>query len=99
MPKFRKRPIVIEAFQMTIERRWSNEDWPEWLHEAWNKCIDSTGALFIDSNDPTGNLLIVKTLEGNLTIMPGSWIIQGVRGELYPCDGGIFRETYEEVGE
>ncbi len=32
--KFRKKPVVIEAFQMTKERRWNNADWPNWLHEA-----------------------------------------------------------------
>ena len=36
MPKYRKRPVVIEAFQMTKERRWDNSEWPNWLHEAWN---------------------------------------------------------------
>ena len=99
MPKFRKRPVVIEAFQMTKERRWNNEDWPEWLHEAWNKRFDSAGAVFIDPDDPIGNCLIVATLEGNLAISSGGWIVRGVRGELYPCDDDIFRETYEEVDD
>ena len=29
--KYRKKPVVIEAFQMTEERRWNNVDWPEWF--------------------------------------------------------------------
>ena len=29
MPKFRKKPVVIEAFQMTKERRWDNSEWPD----------------------------------------------------------------------
>ena len=33
--KFRKKPVVIEAFQMTEERRATNADWPNWMHEAW----------------------------------------------------------------
>jgi hypothetical protein len=33
--KFRKKPLVIEAFQITEERRASNADWPEWMHRAW----------------------------------------------------------------
>ena len=35
--KFRKKPVVIEAFQMTEERRSSNADWPEWMHQAVEK--------------------------------------------------------------
>ena len=34
--KYRKKPIVIEAFQMTKERRQDNSEWPSWLNEAWN---------------------------------------------------------------
>ena len=37
MAKFRKKPVVIEAFQMTKERREDNSEWPVWLHDAWNK--------------------------------------------------------------
>ena len=32
MPKFRKKPVVIEAFQMTTERYLDNVDWPYFLH-------------------------------------------------------------------
>lgn len=27
----------------------------------------------------------------------GDWIIQGIKGELYPCKPDIFEKTYEEV--
>jgi hypothetical protein len=27
----------------------------------------------------------------------GDWIIQGVKGELYPCKPDIFEATYEPV--
>ena len=27
--KYRKKPVVIEAFQMTEARRWDNSEWPE----------------------------------------------------------------------
>ena len=39
----------------------------------------------------------VKTLEGVLKGKAGDYLIEGVRGELYPCDKEIFEETYEEV--
>lgn len=39
----------------------------------------------------------VGTLEGVLKGKAGDYLIEGVRGELYPCDKEIFEETYEEV--
>ena len=39
----------------------------------------------------------VKTREGTLKGYPGDYLIRGVRGEVYPCGGDIFRQTYEEV--
>ena len=41
----------------------------------------------------------VKTLEGVMKGKAGDYLITGVRGEQYPCDAGIFEETYEEVKE
>jgi len=39
----------------------------------------------------------VETLEGVLKGKVGDYLLQGVKGELYPCDKEIFEETYEEV--
>jgi hypothetical protein len=94
--KFRKKPVVIEAFQMTRERRYDNSDWPNWLHEAWNKPIGE-GILFIDPNDSSLKQLCISTLEGVHRISWGDWIIRGVKGELYPCKPDIFDMTYESI--
>ncbi len=42
-----------------------------------------------------GALAIIATLEGDMEAQPGDWIIQGVKGELYPCKPDIFAATYE----
>ena len=39
----------------------------------------------------------VVTLEGIMKGNPRDWLIQGIKGELYPCANDIFIETYEEV--
>ena len=44
--KFRKKPVVVEAFQMTKETRASNADWPTWMHEAWQKALVEGSAEF-----------------------------------------------------
>jgi len=97
--EYRKKSVVIEAFQMTKEHRWDNSEWPSWLHEAWNK-DPSEGALWIGgkATDDSGEyLLIVGTLEGLHVVTWDDWIIQGVKGELYPCKPDIFQATYEKV--
>ena len=39
--------------------------------------------------------LSIDTLEGRMRADPGDWIIQGVKGEFYPCKPDIFEATYE----
>lgn len=38
----------------------------------------------------------VETKEGTMTGKAGDYLIIGIRGEKYPCDAGIFEESYEE---
>ncbi len=90
--KFTKKPIVIDAFQMTKERRRDISEWPSWLLMAWHPDV---GMLLEDSDDPEGEKLCIKTLEGVLHVSWDDWIIQGVQGEIYPCKPDIFEETYE----
>jgi len=93
--KFRKKPVVIEAFQMTKEQRWDNSDWPQWAHEAWNS-EPSEGAIWCEDG---GEQLYCGTLEGVHIIDFGDWIIQGIQGEIYPCKPDIFEQTYERIEE
>ena len=99
MSKFRKKPVEIEAFQMTEARRSDNSEWPEWLNKAWNYDANELGAVRprdypnSDGTDP----LIINTLEGAVTVSWNDWIIKGVIGELYPCKPEIFEATYEAV--
>ena len=95
--KFRKKPVVIEAFQMTPERRQDNRDWPEWLNRAWNGNLGEAGTVqrtAPDDTEPIDELAII-TLEGVHRVSWGDWIIQGVKGELYSCKPDIFASTYE----
>jgi hypothetical protein len=96
--QYRKKPVVIEAFQMTEARRVDNAEWPMWLYQAWNKDRDSEGALQRVSMDATlPDALEIVTLEGKHLVSWGDWIIRGVKGEIYPCKPDIFEATYELV--
>lgn len=97
--KYRKKPIVIEAFQMTEERREDNSEWPEWLNAAWQMSRHDEGAVFpvMTPEGMKDNLICINTLEGYMTVGWGDYIIQGITGELYPCKPEIFEATYEKV--
>lgn len=96
--RFCKKSVVIEAFQMTEARRWDNNDWPEWLNQAW-QMEPSEGALFIDRDDPERTRLVIGTKEGVHRVTWDDWIIRGVQGELYTCKPDIFVQTYNELSD
>jgi len=81
MAKYRKKPVVIEAF------KYQTDEVPEWWRELKVKINVETGSAFI------------PTLEGTMEARVGDYIIQGVKGEVYPCKPDIFKETYELVEE
>lgn len=82
--KYRKKPVVIEAMQLTnenIEKIWT------WMGDAY------TG--HEGYGDEHSLALTIKTLEGDMAAIDGDWIIKGIKGEFYPCKPDIFEETYE----
>ncbi len=90
--KFRKKPVVIEAFQLTAERAFDclayNKPFEFGLHLSGdfrpvNRTVDAAW-------------VTIKTLEGNMRAELGDWIIKGVKGELYPCKPDIFEATYDK---
>jgi hypothetical protein len=97
MARFRKKPIEIEAFQMTPERRKSNADWPWWLYQAWQLDRSTPGSLYPTAYNSSDSTLSIGTLEGPLTVSWDDWIIRGVMGEIYPCKPDIFEATYDLV--
>lgn len=82
MAKYRKKPIVIEAVQFDPQQ----QSWPEGV-----KCWPG-GYEPVD-----GTWGYIQTLEGQMHVMAGDWIITGVNGERYPCKPDIFEKTYELV--
>lgn len=99
--KYRKKPVVIKAFQMTKENRQWIYKWPKWLIKAWQKPHGEIGALYGSDypNSDGTDLLRIQTLEGNQLVSWNDYIIKGVKGEIYPCKPDIFEETYEKVND
>ena len=88
--KYRKKPVVINAFKWTGDML-QNED-PEWITEAIQE-----GKVYFSNIGEENVVMKIETLEGTHTANRGDYIIQGVKGELYPCKPDIFEMTYEEV--
>ena len=85
MPKFVKKPVVIEACQFDGNIR-SIDNFP----------ISEVGKFKLGSENGQ-YYLIIPTLEGDMKALSGDWIIKGVKGEYYPCKPDVFEQTYELV--
>lgn len=92
MPKFRKRPVVIEAMQFDgrIDTYLRIFDWMKSCGDTW------AAAGEVRYETP---LMLIPTLEGMHAANPGDWVIRGVKGEFYPCKPDIFEQTYESVDD
>jgi hypothetical protein len=72
MAQYRKKPVVIEAFQWN-----EGEPWVEGMTVGFR-------------GQPS-----IQTLEGEMQVISGDWIITGIKGERYPCKPDIFEKSYE----
>ena len=93
MAKYRKNPVVIEAFQLN-ERGLVGEDW-FWDAVSSNEIITHDFGKY--HLEPAW--CEIKTLEGTMVAKAGDYIIRGVNGEIYPCKPDIFEKTYEYIGK
>lgn len=92
MAKFRKLPVVIDAFHWTGTNGIELMRWVEGFGP--NTSGTELGIDFAASE------VTVKTKEGEMRGAPGDWIIRGVHGEYYPCKPDIFEKTYAaDAGE
>lgn len=87
--KFRKKPVVVDAWQYFDNIGTDTAVIPVWAIEAVN-----VGIIRVDDNET-----LVWTLEGEMRVSNGDWLIKGVAGEIYSCKPDIFEATYEPVSE
>ncbi|WP_217589601.1 hypothetical protein [Lentibacillus saliphilus] len=55
---------------------------------------------FLPSKDLDYNFLgrpVIKTLEGNMPVNEGDFIIKGIRGDYFPCKPEVFHQNYEQA--
>jgi len=84
--QYRKKSIIVEAEQFDM---------------CVHKYPDGVLKRYLDG-EPTkmkGSRVefYISTLEGDMIVNQGDWIITGVNGEKYPCKPDIFEKTYDAV--
>lgn len=52
-----------------------------------------------DNRDINYSIYYIHTLEGDMQIFKGDYIIKGIEGEFYPCNPDIFEQKYELIKE
>lgn len=88
--KFRKKPVVIEAIKVKdaiVAATGSYYSLPLWLQNGYLK-----GEVVFQPDS-----VAICTLEGWMNASFEDWLIQGVKGEIYPCKPDIFELTYEKA--
>lgn len=93
MPKFRKKPVEVEAI------RWTGgyyESVVLFCGQNWGRA-DACGIKW--QPEPDGEFVVVyNAIDQQWLCVPvGFWIVRGIKGELYPCEDEIFQATYDAV--
>lgn len=91
--RFRKKPIVIDAEQFWPDRK----PWPAGVNPQPCNCANlAQDGRVCELHKADGRRYgIIHTLEGEMIVSPGDWVITGVAGEKYACKDSIFKRTYE----
>ena len=80
--KHKKKPVFIEAMLLNS------------TNDSIKKCIEFTQGKAKKGID--GNL-ILETIDGDMVVNIGDYIVKGLKGEFYPCKSDVFEKTYEPV--
>ena len=95
MPRFRKKPVVVEAWRVADIVRAAAHDRADLPTPIAVAC--ASGGWVFDAVVDGRPGVRVPTLEGSLFAAADDWIVRGVQGEFYPCKPDVFELTYERV--
>ena len=96
MPKFRKKPVVVEAIQwdgtykgiLRITKEFIGIN--TFLSHPYN-----TEEKIVANGQEWG--WVIGTLEGSHVVTMGDFVVKGIKGEFYPCKPDIFALTYDAL--
>lgn len=89
--KARKKPVVVDCWRFDRKQAESNfaYDYP--------MVNDMALLTSVENALERKHRFYIDTLEGQMTVSDGDYIIKGVNGEFYPCKPDIFHKTYEII--
>ena len=105
MKKYIKKQVVVEAIQWdgTLEKALEIS-----RIDGLNSIIEYYSTKTVIIGESTSNSVNtseeiksfkIKTLEGDMNVSKGDYIIKGIKGEFYPCKEDIFKKTYLDFAE
>lgn len=103
MPRFRKKPVEIEARVVAADNLAEIASWCDgvstdamvWDYDAGAYRHPDQSLMFGAQYRDRG--VLIRTLEGDMFAGLGDYVIRGVHGEFYPCKPDIFAATYDPV--
>jgi len=94
--RYEVRVKEVDAFQMTDERFKSNIDWPDWLHEAWNREENEINSFSCEKiNDSIFYML--NTNYGKVLVRRDDWIIRTDDDNLDVLRFFEFKRVYKRI--
>lgn len=96
--RWRKKPAEIEAIRFTGDNWIEIQDWTRELEPDLIRCCFFP----VDEEDRAEDPEIIAEVWDKLHstwvgVKAGQWVIHGIQGEFYPCDAGVFEQSYEKV--
>ena len=88
MKQYKKKPVIIEAVQFDGLNPTEIKDF-----------VGENCEIEIYDNEVTPPVarIVIHTLEGDMEVSKGDYVIKGVKGEFYSCKPDIFQQTYESA--
>ena len=107
--KYRKKPVVIEAVRWNVPDENGKvllakecNDHPKVRATSYKEVYEMCGTSGCSKEPPYWGwevMGVIDTLEGKHIVIPGDYIIKGVKGEFYPCKPDIFEKTYSNADD
>ena len=76
--QFKKKPVVVDAFQLTESVYHAPEKWPEWVSKTLGPPT-RVGQILVFMEEGVVLDVFVRTLEGNMKANVNDWIIRESR--------------------
>jgi len=88
MSQYRKKPLIIDAYQIPPDDDQTRELPPHWLLDAI-----ANGVVW-----QRGDSWCIRTSSTNVQLAQvGDWIIKRLQEDLYACPDRVFQATYEKA--